>query len=147
MFLLFYFWWWQRGKKEKLSHVRLFGSPWNYPGKNTGVSSLSLLQETFPSQGSNSGLPHCRWICYQLSHKGSPRRLEWVAYPFSSGSPNTGIELGSPALQVASLLLSYQGSPQSSRGCSFFPHIGNLMSFMFSETCVIFLVPSTVAQW
>ena len=23
---------------------------------------------------------------YQLSHKGSPRILEWVAYPFSSGS-------------------------------------------------------------
>ena len=102
MFLLFYFWWWQRGKKEKSSHVRLFASPWKYPGKNTGVSSLSLLQETFPSQGSNSGLSHCRWILYQLSHKGSPR-LEWVAYPFSSGSPDTGIELGSPALQVGSL--------------------------------------------
>ena len=32
------------------------------------------------------GLPHCRWIFYQLSHKGSPRILQWVAYPFSSGS-------------------------------------------------------------
>ena len=32
------------------------------------------------------GLPHCRWIFYQLSHKGSPRILEWVAYPFFSGS-------------------------------------------------------------
>ena len=29
-------------------------------------------------------LPH--WILYQLSHKGSPGTLEWVAYPFSSGS-------------------------------------------------------------
>ena len=28
----------------------------------------------------------CRWILYQLSHKGSPRILEWVAYPFSRGS-------------------------------------------------------------
>ena len=35
-------------------------------------------------QGSNPGLPHCRWILYQLSHKGSPRILEWVAYPSSS---------------------------------------------------------------
>ena len=25
-------------------------------------------------------------ILYQLSHKGSPRMLEWVAYPFSRGS-------------------------------------------------------------
>ena len=38
----------------------------------------------FPTQESNPGLPHCRWILYQLSHKGSPRILEWVADPFSS---------------------------------------------------------------
>ena len=61
-------------------------SPWNSPGQNTGVGSLSLLQGIFPTQGSNPGLPHCRWILYQLSHKGSPGILEWVAYPFYSGS-------------------------------------------------------------
>ena len=61
-------------------------SPWNSPGQNTGVSSLSLLQGIFPTQGSNPGLLHCRQILYQLSHKESPRILEWVAYPFSSGS-------------------------------------------------------------
>ena len=61
-------------------------SPWNSPGQNTGVDSLSLLQEIFPTQGSNPGLLHCRRILYQLSHEGSPRILEWVAYPFSSGS-------------------------------------------------------------
>ena len=48
-------------------------SPWNSPGQNTGVGSLSLLQGIFPTQGSNPGLPHCRQILYQLSHKGSPR--------------------------------------------------------------------------
>ena len=46
----------------------------------------SLLQRIFTIQGSNPGLPHCRWILCQLSHKGSPRILEWVTYPFSSGS-------------------------------------------------------------
>ena len=51
-----------------------------------GVGSLSLLQGILPTQGSNAGLPHCRRILYQLSHKGSPRILEWVAYPFSSRS-------------------------------------------------------------
>ena len=51
-------------------------------GQNTGVGSLCLLQRIFPTQGSNSGLLHCRWILYQLSHKESPRILEWVAYPF-----------------------------------------------------------------
>ena len=48
-------------------------SPWNSPGQNTGVGSLSLLQGIFPTQGSNPCLPHCRWILYQLSHKGSVR--------------------------------------------------------------------------
>ena len=42
-------------------------SPWNSPGQNTGVGSLSLLQGIFPTQRSNPGLPHCRWILYQLS--------------------------------------------------------------------------------
>ena len=55
-------------------------------GQNTGVRSLSLLQGIFPIQGSNPGLPHGRRILYHLSHKGSPRILEWVAYPFSSRS-------------------------------------------------------------
>ena len=55
-------------------------SPWNSPGQNTGVDRLSLLQGIFPTQGSNPGLLHCRWILYELSHKGSPRILECVAY-------------------------------------------------------------------
>ena len=56
----------------------------NYPRQNTAVGSLSLLQGIFPTQGLNPGLSHCRRILYQLSHKGSPRILEWVAYPFAS---------------------------------------------------------------
>ena len=59
-------------------------NPSNSPGQNTGVGSHSLLQ-IFPTQGLNPGLPHCRQILYQLSHKRSPRILEWVAYPFSIG--------------------------------------------------------------
>ena len=40
---------------------------------NTGVGSLSLLQQIFPTQESNRGLLHCRWILYQLRYQGSPR--------------------------------------------------------------------------
>ena len=46
--------------------------PWNSPGKNTGVGSHSLFQGIFPTQGSNLGLPHCRWFLYCLSHQRSP---------------------------------------------------------------------------
>ena len=42
------------------------------PGKNIGVGCHALLQGIFPTQGLNPGLPHCRRILYQLSHKGSP---------------------------------------------------------------------------
>ena len=81
-------------KKKSESHLVVSNSfrphglysPWNSPGQNTGVGSLSLLQVVFLTQGWNPGLPHCRRILHQLSHKGSPRILEWVAYPFSSGS-------------------------------------------------------------
>ena len=40
--------------------------------KNTGVGSLFLLQWIFPTQESNQGLLHCRWILSQLSYQGSP---------------------------------------------------------------------------
>ena len=51
----------------------------NSPGQNTGVGSLSLLQGIFPTRGSNPGLPHCRQILYQLSHKrkGRLKRSFW----------------------------------------------------------------------
>ena len=39
--------------------------------KNTGVGSLSLLQQIFLTQESDRGLLHCRWIPYQLSYQGS----------------------------------------------------------------------------
>ena len=32
------------------------------PDKNTGVGYHALLQGIFPTQGSNPGLPHCRWF-------------------------------------------------------------------------------------
>ena len=47
-------------------------NPGNSPGQNTGVGSLSLMRGIFASQGSNPGLPHCRRILYQLSHKEAP---------------------------------------------------------------------------
>ena len=45
-------------------------SPWNFPGQNTGVGSLFLLQVIFPTQGLNPGLPHYRQTLYPLSHQG-----------------------------------------------------------------------------
>ena len=75
-------------------------SPWDSLGQNIGVGSLSLLLGIFPTQGSNPGLPHCRWILYQLSHKGgpaaysNPMQFSWglVECPVPSTLLGTGTE-------------------------------------------------------
>ena len=80
----------KRYKWKLLSCVQFFVTPWavapsgsslhgDSPGKDTIVGSHALLQEIFPTQGSNSGLWHCRWILYQLRYQGNPRILEWLA--------------------------------------------------------------------
>ena len=46
--------------------------PWDSPGKNTRVGCHGLLQGIFPTQGSNLGLPQCRWTLYYLNHQRSP---------------------------------------------------------------------------
>ena len=83
----------EKWKCKSLSPVRLFvtsctiqSMEFSGPGYWTGYP--------FPSPGDpqrwNPGFPHCRQILYQLSHKESPRILEWVAYPFSRGSSRPG---------------------------------------------------------
>ena len=86
--------------------------PWDSPGKNTGVGSLSLLQGIFSNQWSNPGLSHCRWLLYHLSHQGSPRILKWVACAFLQRIFLTQ-ELNWGLLHYRQILyqLSYQGSP------------------------------------
>ena len=95
--------------------------------------SLSLLQGIFPTQGLNPGLQHFKQILYKLSHKGSPRILEWVAYPFARGSSHPEIELGSLALQVDSLPTEISGKPIS---CYYFLLL--LLSYIF--------IPSTLSD-
>ena len=64
-------------------------SPWNSLGQNTGVGSFSLLQEIFPTQGLNLGLLTCRYILYQLSHKGSSRTHKCLALVFVQQEANS----------------------------------------------------------
>ena len=104
----------KRGKwheRESRSVVSNSLWPWNFPDQNTGVGSLSLLQRISPTQGSNPGLPHCSQILYQLSHKGTQRILEWVAYPSSSrSSPSQESNRGLLHCRWILYQLSYQGN-------------------------------------
>ena len=103
---------WSPWKWKSLSCVRLCDSMDCYTCQNTGVGRLSLLQGIFQNKGWNPGLPHWRWILYQLSHKESPRILVWVAYPFPVNPQGPGIKLGnqSPTLQAKSLPTELSGS-------------------------------------
>ena len=96
-------------KWKSLFHFGALYSPWNSPGQNIGVGSLSLLQGIFPTQGSNPGLPHCGWIPYQLNHKGSPRilsNLSLLQRIFPTQESNWGLLLCRWILYQ----LRYQGS-------------------------------------
>ena len=91
--------WRRKGSKTAVCHTcedrrEVKVAPWNFPGQNTGMGSHSLLQGMFPTQGSNPGLPHCRKILHHVSHHGSLRVLEWVAYPFSSGTSQSRNQTG-----------------------------------------------------
>ena len=59
-----------------------FLHPRDSPGKNTGVGCHFLLQEFFPTQGLNLGLPHCRQTLYSLSHQGSLYEQSKLYYIF-----------------------------------------------------------------
>ena len=50
---------------------------------------------------------------YQLSHQGSPRILEWVAFRSPGYLPNPGIEPGSSALQLDSSPAELPGKPMN----------------------------------
>ena len=134
-------------KWKSLGCVILFAthglySPGNSPGQNTGVGSLSLLQGIFPTQGYNTGLPHCRQILYQLSHQGSPRILEWVGSPsllqgiFLTRESNRGL------LHCRRILyqLSYKMSP---KGKHFWKRIDKCVCITESLCCT----PETLLQY
>ena len=62
---------------------------WDSTGKNTGMGCHALLQGTFPTQGWNSSLLHCRRILYPLNHLGSPGTSRVPTFPVE-GEANQG---------------------------------------------------------
>ena len=115
-------------KWESLSRVQLFATPWaiqcmefsrpeywsGYPFPSPGI---------FPIQGSDPGLPHCRQILFQLSHKGSPC---WFVHQWASHTPKPEISRGTSSCSEpcwAYLRWSHQGN-QSEWECGVW---GNLL--------------------
>ena len=95
-------------------------SPWNSPGQNTGVSSLSLLQGIFPTQGLNPGLLHCRQILFFFFLQADSLPAETQGKPNKTGVGSLSLlqqifqtqESNQGLLHCRQILyqLSYQGS-------------------------------------
>ena len=107
-------------KWKSLSCVQFFVTPWTIQSMEFSrpaywSGSLSFLQGIFPTQASNPGLLHCRQILYQLSHKGSPGILEWVAYPFSSGTFQPRNQTGVSCITGGFFINKLSGKPIQSR--------------------------------
>ena len=76
-------------RPHELQHARLL-CLWNSPGQNTGVGNHSLLQENFPTQGLNPGLPHCRQMLYPSEPQSTSRVTGWIKWDnIWSNRPNT----------------------------------------------------------
>ena len=60
--------------------------PWGFSRQEYWSGLPRPLPGDLPNSGISLGLPHCRQILCHLSHQGSPRVLEWAAYPFSRGT-------------------------------------------------------------
>ena len=60
------------------------------PGKNTGVGSHSLLQGILPTQESNPGLLHCKWILYHPLIP-APMKSRWETSLFLTWQKVRGI--------------------------------------------------------
>ena len=96
------------------------------PGQNTGMGCHCLLQAIFPTQGSNPGLPHCRWILYHLSHQGSPSNTVTNVDSLNF-SPLSSSFFFFPWLYI----LSYLSSP--TRDQTHAPYNGNLESSLLDH--------------
>ena len=80
---------------KSLSHVWLFATPWIVASQAPLSTEFSRpeywsgqpfpFSRGLPNPGIEPRSPNCRLILYCLSHQGSPRILEWIAYPFSRG--------------------------------------------------------------
>ena len=79
-------------------------SPWNSPGQNAGVGSLSLLQGIFPTQGSNPRSPALQVDSLPAEPQGKPKNS-------GVGSLSLLLEPGSPTLQADSLPTELQWEP------------------------------------
>ena len=73
------------------------------PGKYTGVGCHPLLLGIFPTEESNPGLPHCRWMLYQLSCHG--------LHTHKPSSPKTKPRTLTTAMLLLPSLLGDLGSP------------------------------------
>ena len=86
-------------------------SPWNSPGQNTGVCSLSLLYGIFPTQGSNQVSLIAGGFFTGWATREAQEYWSGLPIPSPADLSDPGMELRSPILQVDSLPTELSGKP------------------------------------
>ena len=102
-----------------LSRIQLFATPWTVACQallSTGSLQARITAATPSSRGSSQPRDQTQvcLIAGRFFTIWATREAQehWVVYSFSGDLPDTGIKLGSPALQVILHHPSYQGSPK-----------------------------------
>ena len=125
----------------------------NFPGKNTGVGCRDLLQKIFPTQGSNPGLPHCRWILYHLSHRGDKAiKVDYTDihavvehHPLFSLSWHIPTIFCAPCFFLGSFILLLWSHPLDGAGLGSLG--GNLPCWDLNEVAAVFFVLFLTKSW
>ena len=103
---------WIEPRSPALQADSLPAEPQRKP-KNTGVDRLSLLQQIFPTQESNRGLLHFRWLLYQLSYQGSPE-LKWMGMGKFNSDDHYIYHCGQESLRRNKVAIIVNRSPKCS---------------------------------
>ena len=89
--------------------------PWDFPGKNTGLGSHSLLRGDLPDPGFEPRSLTMQQILYHLSHQGSSNKL-------SHGAQGQKMQAGLPQLKIVTGMLLEQSYQKSLSFASLMPH-------------------------
>ena len=100
-------------------------SPWNSPGQNTGVDSLSLSPEDLHNPGIEPRSPTLHVVSLTAEPPGKPKNTGVGSqFPSQGDLPSPGIKPGFPTLQADSLTAEPPGKPKNTEVGSLSLHQG-----------------------
>ena len=114
-------------------------SPWNSPGQNTGMGSLSLLQRIFPTQGSNPNIRIAGKFFSSWATKEAQEYWDGSLSIFQQIFPTQESNRGLLHCKLIFHQLSYQGSSFILPAVFYFNEIIDKYYICIYEICVNYI--------